>query len=160
MQRGRAGCGATELRWDRGGCNCNLVKGGGGNPLSSFSLSHHLSLRLYQSLRVSLSLSLTLSCPPTSPKPLRYSRRQGLRRREFALSSLHVAQSAICRARVYRRGAISCYECQGSTCDIILLLMAHHVTGPLISLEMTAQTAAWCVCVCVCVRACHIIRPP
>lgn len=108
-------------------------------PIISPSLSS-----LYQSFSVSRSHSTRA---PTSSKPLCYSLQRGLRWRDFfALFSLRVSsfpvQSAIAAACIYQQGDISCYECQGSTCDIILLLMAHHVIGPLIPLEMTAQTAA------------------
>lgn len=65
------------------------------------------------------------------------------------VSSFHSTERAYKEAAVYQQGDISRSECQGSTCDIILLLMAHRVRGLLIPEQTTAQTAPPCVYVCV-----------
>ncbi len=161
MQCRHAGFGATELRWERG-CNCDLVKEG--KKICSLYSHYPIISPSLSSLYQSFSVSLSLPRAPTSPKPLCYSLRRGLRWRDFALLSLRVGsfpvQSATRRACIYQQGDISCYECQGSTCDIILLLMAHRVIGPLISPgNDCSDSCIVCVCACVCVCVCHIKRP-
>lgn len=66
------------------------------------------------------------------------------------VSSFHSTERVNEEPAVYQQGDISSGECQGSTCDIILLLMAHRVRGLLIPKQTTAQTAPMCVCVRVC----------
>lgn len=138
MQRRHAGFGPTG----GGKNNCDLVKKKKEteNLLSLLLIIPSSLSSLYQSL--SVSLQPRRSRPPLSRSAIRSGEAQdgGI----FALFSRPCVTSfpAICRAHIYQGGDISRYGGQRSTLDIILLLMAHRVTGPLIPLETTAQTTA------------------
>lgn len=115
-----------------------------------------LSLLLDSKTR-SLCLHST-QAPPASYKPPWYWLCRGLRCRDlgppFPVSVHFQHRAPYAEPAVYQQGDISCGECQGSTCDIILLLMAHSVRGLLIPKQTTAQTAPLCV------RVCVMSRPP
>lgn len=128
-----------------------------GQKCTLFLLSQHLSFSSAW-LKDSLPSSPLHPGPPASYKPPWYWLCRGLRCRDlgppFPVSVHFQHRAAYAEPAVYQQGDISCGECQGSTCDIILLLMAHRVRGLLIPKQTTAQTAPLCV------RVCVMSRPP